>query len=139
MSWRSFQDSTPNDNIDKIDKTPLSGSAEPHFVDIVDFVYRGEDQKKQETPAPFLAGHHVLVRLEPVGDIWFVSDEQAAISLRSEGLPVLLEKHAKWILQGEGHEERTRRLIEAAGRRHPMTQAVLEIFPGARITGVRPC
>ena len=137
MSWRNFHDLTPIDKTDKRDKTSGQVEEKRPFVPFIPFVVGGENIKKHESPESFLAGHHVLVHLEPVGDIWLASDEQEAGVLLSEGIPVLLEKDIRWILQAQGHEARLERLKKACGARNPMTQAVLDIFPGSRISATR--
>ncbi len=138
MSWRDFQDSTLKDKTDKRDKSPANDNPDTPFVPFIPFVVGGEDQKRQEIPDPFLAGHHVLVHLEPVGDVWLVSDEQAAETLQAEDLPVLLESNIRWIMQTRGHEARLERLRAIFGRRHRLTKTVLETFPGAKVSSTMP-
>ena len=87
-------------------------------------------------PDPFLARHHVLVYLDSVGDVWLASDEEAIEALQAEGIPVLLERDARWVLQAEDHEARLARLRAVLGKRHPLTQAVLDIFAGSRVNSV---
>lgn len=94
--------------------------------------------KKQEAPDPFLAGNHVLVHLDPVGDVWLVSDESAADALSGEGLPVLFERDIRYILEAEGHEARLDRLRACFAKRHPLTLTTLETFQGAKVAAVRP-
>lgn len=138
MSWRDFQDSIPKDKTDKRDKSPECDAQSTPFVPFIPFVLGGGNQKKQEEIAdPFLAGHHVLVHLEPVGDVWLVCDEQATGSLHPEGLPVLFGRDVRWILQAQGHEARLERLKVILGKRHHLTQVVLGIFPGSRINSIK--
>jgi len=73
-----------------------------------------------------------------VGDVWLVSDEQAAETLQAEDLPVLLESNIRWIIQAKGHEVRLERLRAIFGRRHRLTKTVLETFPGAKVSSAKP-
>ena len=98
---------------------------------------RAEIEAALTAPDSVLGGHNVLVTLPDIGDVWLTTDELAATSLDAGGLPVLLEKDIQWILQAQGHEARLERLRTIFGRRHPMTKAVLETFPGSRVTTVK--
>ena len=139
MSWRDFQESTPKDKTDKRDKSPANDNPDTPFVPFIPFVIGGEDQKRQEIPDSFLAGHHILVHLPSVGHVWLAaSDEQVSEALQAEGLPVLLEPDIRWIMQARGHEARLERLRAIFGRRHRLTKTVLETFPGAKVSSAKP-
>lgn len=138
MSWRDFQESTPKDKTDKRDKSLERGEQYAPFVPFIPFIVGGENLKKQETPDPFLAGHHALVHLEPAGDVWLAFNEQAAGTLQTDGIPVLFEQDIRWIIQARGHEARLERLRAIFGRRHRLTKTVLETFPGAKVSSTKP-
>lgn len=89
---------------------------------------------------PFLASGEATKFFLPSldADVWFCADRQAADRVKHEELACFLYEDLVYIHQGKPGAERLSRLIEVYGKRHPITQTVLDCFQGSRVTSVRP-